>query len=380
MTARERILTVLRGDIPDRVPVVPFIQEDFLAWVYPQRQNFDRVATVLELSRELGFDVITKHNRFMTPSFLLRDHLNWRVSHTTAREAEMWVTRTEITTPDRVLTQERVKPDAGAATPGIMPSTRKPLLNTADDLAAFTRWLPNPDTEDMRTLRETAADWRRQVGDRGINAPWGWAGVFNYAADLWGTENLMMAPYTDETAYHALMEALTAGMIAYNLPLIEGGSDAIGIQGHIANSRSVSPDYFMTRVAPYEKRLLDALHGAGAFSIYHNCGFARAFYPCYRELGMSVWETVAEEPQGDNSLAAAKTALGDRVCLLGNLDQLHFLKTASPEAVTAKAREIVLTGKPGGRYLFAASDFLERGTPIRNVTAMLRAAEESGVY
>ncbi|MDD2462038.1 MAG: hypothetical protein PHT98_13260 [Kiritimatiellae bacterium] len=35
MTARERILTVLNGGIPDRVPVVPFIQEELLAWAYP---------------------------------------------------------------------------------------------------------------------------------------------------------------------------------------------------------------------------------------------------------------------------------------------------------------------------------------------------------
>ncbi|HRR34949.1 MAG TPA: uroporphyrinogen decarboxylase family protein [Kiritimatiellia bacterium] len=380
MTPRDRILTVLRGGIPDRVPVVPFIQEEFLAWVYPERKGLDRVTAVLDLARELGFDVITKHNRFMTPSFLLRDHLNWRVRCQTAREKDLWVTRTEIGTPNRTLTEERVKPDAGAATAGVMPMTRKHLLETPDDMEAFIRWLPEPDAEDVRVMRETAAAWRRQVGDLGINAPWGWAGVFNYASDFWGIENLMMAPYTDETVYHALMAALTDRMIAYNAPLIEGGADAIGIQGHIANARSVSVDYFMTYVYPYEKRLIDALHGAGAFSVYHNCGFARAFYPCYRELGMTVWETVAEEPQGDNTLADAKAALGDRVCLLGNLNQLHFLKTASPEEVAARTCEIVSTGKPGGRYLFAASDFLERGTPIRNVTAMLRAAEEAGVY
>jgi uroporphyrinogen-III decarboxylase len=72
--------------------------------------------------------------------------------------------------------------------------------------------------------------------------------------------------------------------------------------------------------------------------------------------------------------------MGDCVCLLGNLDQLRFLKTATPAEVDAKAREIVRSGKPGGRYLFAASDFLEKNTPLDNVKAMLRAATEEGVY
>jgi uroporphyrinogen-III decarboxylase len=380
MTARERILTVLRGGIPDRVPVVPFIQEEYLSWVYPGRQQLDRVDTVIELARELSFDVITKHNRFMTPGFMLRDHLNWRVRRETARDEAMWVTRVEITTPDRTLTQESVKPDAGAATQGLMSAMRKHLLETPDDIAAFIRWLPAPDDEAVRDMREAAAGWRQRVGDLGINAPWGWAGVFNYASDLWGIENLMVAPYTDETLYQALMDALTQQMIAYNTPLIEGGADAIGLQGHIANARSVSPDYFMEHVFPYERRLIDAIHAQGACTVYHNCGCARAFYPCYRELGMTLWETVSEPPQGDNDLAEAKRVMGDRVCLLGNLDQLRFLKTATPAEVDAKAREIVRIGKPGGRYLFAASDFLERGTPLENVKAMLKAAAEEGGY
>ena len=380
MTSRERILTVLRGGIPDRVPVTPFIQEEYLAWVYPERRELDRVDTVIELSRELSFDVITKHNRFMTPAFMLRDHLNWRVRRETVRDGDLWNTRVEITTPDRTLTQESARPDAGAATKGLMSTVRKHLLETPDDIAAFIRWLPDPDDEDARALRETAAGWRKQIGDLGINAPWGWAGVFNYASDLWGIENLMMAPYTDESVYQALMDSLTAHMIAYNRPLIEGGADAVGLQGHIANARSVSPDYFMEFVFPYEKRLIEAIHAQGAFTVYHNCGCARAFYPCYRELGMSIWETVSEPPQGDNDLAEAKRVMGDRVCLLGNLDQLRFLKTATPAEVDAKAREIVRIGKPGGRYFFAASDFLEKDTPLANVKAMLRAAEEEGAY
>ena len=380
MTSRERILTVLNGGIPDRVPVVPFIQEEYLGWYYPGRTTLDRVESVLDLADELPFDVITKHNRFMTPPFMVRDHLNWRVRRGTVREGDLWVTRVEITTPERTLTHESMVPDAGWMTQGLMPTVRKHLLETPEDIEAFVRRLPELDTQAAETLRDTAAGWRKRVGERGINAPWGWAGVFNYAADLCGMENLMVAPYTDEAGYAALMEALTEHMIACNVPLVEGGADAIGIQGHIANARSVSPEYFMTHVYPYEKRLVDAIHACGAFTVYHNCGCARAFYPCYRDLGMTVWETVSEPPQGDNDLAEAKRVMGDRVCLLGNLDQVNFLKTATPAVVAGKTREIVEIGKPGGRYLFAASDFLEKGTPLENVKAMLQAAIEVGGY
>jgi len=380
MTSRERILTTLGGGIPDRVPVVPFIQEEYLAWYYREKTHLDRVDTVIELAGELSFDVITKHNRFMTPPFLIHDHPNWSVRRAREREGALWVTRVDIRTPDRELTMESVVPDAGAATHGLMPGMRKHLLESAEDIESFIRWLPDLNATDAEAMRQTAAQWKRRTGDLGINAPWGWAGVFNYAADLMGMEQLMMAPYTEEDLYRGLMDTLTRHMTAYNLPLVEGGADAIGIQGHIANAGSVSADYFMEFVFPYEQRLIRGIHEAGAFSIYHNCGRARAFYPIYGELGMTLWETVSPPPQGDNDLAAAKAAIGDRVCLLGNLDQIRFLKTATPEEVDTATRGIVRIGKPGGRYLFAASDFLEKNTPIDNVVSMLAAAADEGLY
>ncbi|MDA3924824.1 MAG: hypothetical protein PF904_09020 [Kiritimatiellae bacterium] len=380
MTSRERILTVLRGEIPDRVPVVPFIQEEYLNWYYPGRDAYDRVDDVLQLADEIPFDVIAKHNRFMTPRFMLHDHENWQVNREKQLEGEMWVTRIEITTPERVLVQEIVVPDAGAATTGLIATTRKYMFEEDADIEAFVKWLPELNAEDAQLMRDVNMSWCEKIGDRGINAPWGWAGVFNYVAELWGIENLMMAPYTNESLYRALMDKVTDAMIAYNHPMVEGGADMIGLQGHIANSASVSVDYFMANVFPYEKRLIDAIHEQGAYTVYHNCGYAKTFYDVYCELGMTVWETVSEPPQGDNDLAVAKNATAGRICLLGNLDQIHFLKTATPEEVDVETRAIINVGKPGGHYLFAASDFLEKGTPVENVKAMLQAAIQEGVY
>jgi hypothetical protein len=40
--------------------------------------------------------------------------------------------------------------------------------------------------------------------------------------------------------------------------------------------------------------------------------------------------------------------------------------------------EIVEAGKPGGRFIFSTSDYLEAGTPRENVVAMIEAAKEAG--
>lgn len=38
MKGSERILTVLKGEVPDRVPIGLFVQEEYLAWFFPQKK------------------------------------------------------------------------------------------------------------------------------------------------------------------------------------------------------------------------------------------------------------------------------------------------------------------------------------------------------
>ena len=380
MTPRERLLITLRGGIADRVPVSPFVQEEYLSFYYPRKPRLDRVIDATELANELDFDLMAKHRALEPPHFFRRSHPNWELRRSESRGDGMIRRRLEIVTPSRTLTQEETGPDSGAATTGVRFHVTRTLVQDADDAEAFLKWLPPLDDEDRRQMRETADGWRRILGDRGVLAPWGFAGVFNFCADLCGMDVFYMAPYEDEPRYRALMSGVADAMAAYSAALGETAIDCIGIQGHMAGGATTGPDFFRQFVQPYEKRVIDAIHAAGKFSVYHNCGSAKILYGNYRELGMTVWETVSEAPRGDNRLADAKAVLGDRICLLGNLDQVDFLKRATPAEVDAATRAVVRVGKPGGLFIFAASDYLEKNTPRENVVAMIEAAKDEGRY
>jgi len=380
MTSRERLLATLRGQEADRVPVAPFVQEEYLSFYYPRKPRLDRVIDAVELANELDFDLMAKHRALEQPHFFRRSHPRWKLRRTESRSAGMIKHRLEIVTPARTLVQEETGPDSGAATSGVRFMVTRPLLTDTDDVEAFLKFLPALDDQDRREMREIAARWRAFLGDRGVLAPWGFAGVFNFCADLRGLDNFYAAPYEDESEYRALMDGVAGAMSNYCAFLGETVIDCIGIQGHMAGGTTTGPDFFKKFVQPYEKRVIDAIHAGGKFSIYHNCGCAKSLYGSYRELGMTVWETVSEPPRGDNRLADAKAALGDCVCLLGNLDQVDFLKTATPQQVAEKTREIVQIGKPGGRFIFSTSDYLEKLTPRANVVAMIEAAKEAGRY
>ena len=142
----------------------------------------------------------------------------------------------------------------------------------------------------------------------------------------------------------------------------------------------MGPDYFEEYVLPYERKAIDVLRQGKKPIIYHNCGKARVLYPAYKKLGITVWETISEAPQGDNVLAEAKEYFKDDLILFGNFDQVHFLKEATPEEVEKRAYDLMMTGKKGGHYIFACSDYLEIGTPLENVKALLRGARAASRY
>lgn len=380
MTPRERLLTVWRGEVPDRVPVSPFVQEEYFSFYYPDRPVVDRVSDATDLANELDFDLMAKPRTLEPAHFFRHGRPGWEVRTSTVEADGFQVRRLEVMTPSRTLVREDSRPLAGAATAGLSWTPVRPLLADADDVACFLERAPRLDAADRRQMADIVAGWRRRIGERGVLAPWGFAGVFNVAAELVGMDRLYAMPYEDPDLYAALMDGLSAMQAEYNAALVGAGADCVGIQGHIAGGQSVGGDFFREHVLPWERRVVEAVHDAGGFTVYHNCGCARSLYDGYRDLGMTVWETVAEPPRGDNNLAEAKALLGDRIVLLGNLDQVEFLKRATPGEVDERTRQIMRTGKPRGRYIFSTSDFLERGTPRENVAAMIAAARDEGRY
>ena len=380
MTGRERILAVLQGEIPDRVPIGLFVQEEFLAYYFPDRKKVDRVVEGVECAKAFGFDIMTRANTYSTAYFFKKSYPNWEVDEqNTHQDGNIYRTIT-IDTPDGALKQREMAPYDERTISGIPFMTIEYLIDDERDFEIFRKFVPELDADDIRNIREDAVLTKNIIGDVGVSAPWGWGGVYNYASDYRDIQKLMMDPYLNPDFYREYMETLKTLIVKFYEVLTDTEFDCVGVQGNIANAAMVGAKFFDEHILPYEKQVVDTIRQAGKFSIYHNCGKARVLYPSYLKLQMDVWETVSPPPQGDNDLAEAKAALGDKLILSGNLDQIDFLKRATLEEVDAEVTRIMQTGKPDGKYIFAASDFLEKGTPLENITQMVEVAKREGKY
>lgn len=373
MTSRERLLCVLKGETPDRIPISPFVQEEYLSY-YFDKKDTSRLYDAVALAKELDFDLITREYVNSTPYFVQRSFPNWEVSETKGKQGNNYVRTTTITTPEGVLKQVEAAEYNEKILSGIHFSTVEYLIKDQDDWELFKKYCPKREAKDDEHILERGRIAKAEVGDLGVTCPWAMGGVYNLVATYMDVQNMLCDALTDEEYYEDYMNFF-ADMVAEDYQVFAKSEyDAVGIQGNIANGAIMSNEYFEEFVLPYERKALNVLIEAGKPTIYHNCGKATQLYPSYKKLGITVWETVAADPQGDSVLAEAKEYFGNDLILSGNFDQVNYLKKATPEDVEKTAYNQMIIGKKGAHYIFSCSDYLEIGTPLENVKALIKGA------
>ncbi len=85
------------------------------------------------------------------------------------------------------------------------------------------------------------------------------------------------------------------------------------------------------------------------------------------------------DPQGNVDLAVMKKKVGDRVCLIGNVN-CALLQTGTDEEVEADVRRALRDGMPGGGYVFGTSNCIYTGMELRRYEQMLSIWRSEGNY
>jgi len=76
-------------------------------------------------------------------------------------------------------------------------------------------------------------------------------------------------------------------------------------------------------------------------------------------------------------IAAAKQAVGDKICLIGNLDPISVLLNGTAERVRTEAQRIMKAGRQNGGYIFNTGEMVPRDVPVENMETMLEAARRA---
>jgi hypothetical protein len=389
MNSRERLLRTFRREPVDRVPIAPLIHANAVYRmfgykpdidVFTDPPDFDLLGKYVEYCDHFGFDaalaLCNVWDFYGWGSYC--DHTvtrawdNWDVTIADERKGEAKRRTIGIATPRGKL---RHVEEYRMASPFLVVwATTEHLIKTREDFEIFRQFSPPSDMMDCRLITRG----KEAVGDKGILYPCV-PGAFNSLNLVRKLDQVMQDPYEDEGFYREMIGHFTERLIARIPKWAKAGVDALEVAGNLATSM-VGPEFFRNYIMEYERKILDAVHQAGLFTGYHNCGDAATIMRLYNDLPIDCWGYLTPRPYGDVDLDEALRVMRPDMVLRGNIDHLDFLRTAGPGKIRDAVRELLEKVKPRGHWILATTDFWMDDVPDENIMAFSRAGVEFGFY
>jgi MtaA/CmuA family methyltransferase len=195
----------------------------------------------------------------------------------------------------------------------------------------------------------------------------GWVeGPCGAASDLRGINRLMLDFHDDPGFVRELFDFVVQVGLNFGRAQVEAGADLIGIGDPAASL--TGPGIYRDFVWPWQKRLVDGLHAAGARVRLHICGNTRLILAEMARLGCEIVDVDAAV-----SMAEARRRAGHEQVLLGGVDPVRVLLNGTPGDVEAAVR--ACREAAGPRYIVGAGCEVPRGTPPENLETLARCAE-----
>ena len=143
------------------------------------------------------------------------------------------------------------------------------------------------------------------------------------------------------------------------------------------------PSLFAKFVTPYDGQYIQMIKEAGGWPRLHIHGRIAEVLAEIQKMGPDAIDPIEPPPDGDIDLAILKNNIGGQICLMGGIELKH-LEARDGEFVEQHVRELILAGKPGGRFVI-----MPTAAPINiplspkteaNYFRWIEAALEAGQY
>lgn len=382
MTSRQRLLTALNHQQPDRVPIdLGGNQTGIHKFAY--RALLDHLGIADELT------IMDQVQQLAKPCEALLQRLHVDTRYIAAGAVEGFDGR--IRTAERSgrtwydLTDEfGVTWSMPADQPLYMDISYHPL---ADATIKDIRHYPFPKGDDpsrFKGLRERALHLREDTPYAVVS---GISGVvYETCWYLRGLETWFMDMVSQPEFCAALLDqTLKFWLDWFRLFLDEVGDlvDVIMIGDDLAGQTGplFRPAVYRELVKPRQQRLAQYIRSRTEAKIwYHTCGACTEYIPDLMENGVDILNPVQISAAGMEP-SRLKARFGEQLVFWGGaIDAQHVLPSATPEKIRDDVRRNLEAFMPGGGYVFNNVHNIQAGVPPENVLALYDAAYEFGFY
>lgn len=248
-----------------------------------------------------------------------------------------------------------------------VPACHDPLLTSSADWTTLQPWDPwaHPRTRD----RLQAIDlYRQRVA--GHYPICGWVeGAAAEAADLRGVSAFLEDLALEPEAAHNLMAVCCETGTRFALAQVKAGADIVGIGDAVASL--MNPRMYRAFAWPYERKMIDAIHQAGALVKLHICGNTSRHIADMVATGADIIDIDWMVDMGQ-----AVATCGGRAAINGNYDPVDVLLQGTPAEVYAATLACVQAGD--SKAFVSAGCEVPVETPKENLLAHYRAVCDAG--
>lgn len=343
MTSLERCLTVLAGQVPDRIPVIP------QAFMFSAFRS--------------GYNIGAINKR---PDLLAQSHIQC--------QAEFGYDGCVIDVDDATLAEAcgaivHYRDDNVASVDETVP--------ILDDLRSIHD-LKKPDPYNTARLPqwlEITQRLKQAIGDHVFIMGRADQGPFDLLCMLRGTTNLMMDLITEDE--DVILDALawtTAVHIDFARAQLAVGAHSTSMGDAYASPDLISPDMYRKFAYGFECQVVEAVQRANQPYSIHICGDTTKIVADMGRTGAKILEL-----DWKIDLGYARQVIPADVVLMGNMNPSDPLCFGTPEQVDEIAKQII-QGTKGQGLILSSGCAMGMNTKPENLKAMVQAASKYGRY
>ncbi len=382
MTSRQRVLTAMRNEQPDRVPVAPDISMyipmrhsgmtagDF--WI-GTKSGVPHWQAYLDAAAYYGIDAWTAPAMWL-PVIFEDTPVEWCNQSMVDAAHDVMVRTTTVITPDGELTEESICYRGDQAAVSV-----KLMKDLAADFSKFKHTQPMPVALDIATLDilKQACHSREYAFGVTLTFP----GFHMWNCYLQGGVEALS--YVEQDTPEIIEEwcelDMARGTRMMELAL-EADVDYI-LFGGSGTITMASPALAAKYAIPALRQWSGMAKAVGLPTMIHSCGKNRVLADLlveYTDVGML--NPLERPPMGDIDLGEVKRMHGGRLAFMGNLHTTDVMLMGSAVDVRRESLQAIRAAGEHGGFILSTGDQCGRDTPDANLFAMVAAAKEFGAY
>lgn len=351
MTPRQRVMTAMRHEEPDRVPLfyrdVPEVRERLLKDLHVN--NFDSLLEHFEIDF-----------RWVAPAYI----------------------GPPLENPDSGIRRDiwgvEYKYMPFSETAGYWETLTHPLQNAADIKELNEYSWPSLEWFDFSTLAEQVQKYEEYAL---MTAP-GYAspGIMQLIETLCGEQKAWTDIAVNQTFFLALVRKILDFLEPFVDRMLAAANDRIdffriGDDYGSQQNLIVGPRHWRKCVQPALKALKTIAAKHNAFYYHHSCGAIRKLIPDLIETGVDVLDPVQVSATGMIP-AGLKAEFGDRIVFSGGVDENELLSKGTPDDVRTGVFQLFNDMAHGGGFFIGPTHNFQDDIPTANIVAMYQAARE----